>query len=108
MTSVYIYTPYAYISESLCLEFFKTCEQLQDPNTDFGVHYLDIMKEMHISFNRLERVLKSIFYNWAYFKLHYGYTYHGWNVNVDMHKPIVVDRKPILYLRVTNYNIKED
>ena len=103
MASVRVYEPYEGIKENLCIEFFKSCERLQNiqyPNSDFGVHYLDIMKDMHIGFERLQRVLISISHNWGYFKVNYGYTYRGWNVNIEMHKPIVVDRCPILHLRV--------
>jgi len=103
MARLHVYEPVGNISEKLCVEFFKTCEKLQKPDSDGGVHYLDIMKEMHVGFDRLQDVLTSITRNWAYFKVHHGYTYRGWTVNVDRHKRLVVCGKPMLHLRVTNY-----
>ena len=102
MGSVHIYEPYKKVTKEMCITFFKVCEELQKPKSDFGVHYLDIMKGMHVGFDRLQNILISISRNWGYFKVHYGYSYRGWVVNVDMHKRIIVDGTPMLYLRVNN------
>lgn len=104
--NIHIYYPIDQIKEELCLEFLRICEKLQPKGSFHGVHYTDIMLEMHVGFKKLQSILNSISHNWGYFKVKYGYTMEGWCVNVDRHKRLVVDGSPVLRIRVENIKDK--
>ena len=97
------------IKENLCMKFFKTCEELQKTSMNgklIGrVSYKEIMPAMHISKERLQRVLNSIDRNWIYFKIEKGYTLEVSNIvmSVDWSKRVYYQDKPAYHFKIERY-----
>jgi len=104
--SFHTFAAYGRIKEPLCLSFFETVLRLQ---VEAGPHrlvsYKDIMPEMHISRERLQRVLDCIGRNWLYFKIEKGYMLTVSNIvmSVDWSRRFMYRGAPAYHFKVEKF-----
>ena len=94
------------IKEELCMKFFQTCEELQENMGPCNrVSYKEIMPAMHISKERLQRVLNAIARNWLFFKIERDYMLEVSNIvmSIDWSKRVYYQGKTAYHFKVNRY-----